>query len=590
MGKSASMSHVQQKLNDADRPPPAKRVKSNPVITRYAPPPGYMPPMQSPAPHQQQAWPPQMQAPAYGQQHYHGYPPGAYVPYSQHPQHQWQGYSQQPPQHIPNYPPQQQPHALTVPAPASSSGFGEAPGNPANWQIPPSGAPYSTPPESFPPANFFPRQKRRHQSEPFVSANAAPPGPILDGNGDELPSPSPSRDTHQSPNDNFDDECYFLRHPENIDQSLSIGELTWHPAQPTILALPSTWKESQLEIIAPRKEPAEGEDCVSEYFSLEKREETLLSIRLTDEWWNIRKDMIFKEFEARPKTLLPLAEMLQKYRNRPDPSWLPPTTPESAMPSDAVDEAPKNTIYSHTNDDIDTPSVDEDGDILGSLEQALRQNSSSRHGRHSRANSTTSVTSNQSRTKLKPLMPVRDRAQDDVLATLGVTGSPKLVYQTPGPAFGPPPSQPREGSVSRNHSRQSSVASNSSTSRAPPPPPPGQPLYSRRPSHHDTRRSYKQAHYNGYDGSRRGSNASHSSSRPGSRGSHRPGSSGSRHTASGSDFGGGDDDRTPRAKYHGTESRKRGYGDYDNAYRDEDATPRQYRYKQPRMDGGRDQG
>lgn len=183
-------------------------------------------------------------------------------------------------------------------------------------------------------------------------------------------------------------------------------------------------------------------------------------------------------------------------------------------------------------------------------------------------------------------MPVRDRAQDDVLAALGVTGSPKMVYQTPGPAFGPPASQSREGSVSRAHSRQSSVVSDTEATRAPPPPPSGQPRYYTRPhSSHNTWQSHGPPYNHGYDGSRRGSNASYHSSRPESSGS-RPGSSASRHTANGSDFGGGaDQDRTPRPKYQRTDSRKRGYEDYDQAGRDDDATPKQQRYKQPRVDG-----
>lgn len=377
----------------------------------------------------------------------------------------------------------------------------------------------------------------------------------------------------------FDRECYFLRHPDQIDPQFSLGDIMWHPALPTNLALPSTWKESQLEIIAPRKGPAPGETSVSEYFYREKREETLLSIRLTDEWFNIRDDLIFREFQQNPKSLLPAREMTQKYRDRRDPSWRqrsPSATPEpqrNAVAGAAL--ADGSYVVDH---DARSQVEDEDGDVLGSLENALRQNSMQRPGRHSRANSATSIASNQS-TKLKPLMPVRDRAQEDILATLGVTGSPKMVYQTPGPAIGPPPLD-REGSVSRNHTRASSVVSNPGISRVPPPPPPGQPLeYVRRPSNYNAWDQHRRPYQKSYDDSRRGSNASRHESN-----TSRPGSSGSRRTATGSEYGGADEERTPRPKYYRTDSRKRGYED-DGAGRDEDATPRQQRYhKQPRVD------
>lgn len=62
-------------------PPPAKRQRGNPVITRYPPPPGYVPPI---AQASQQGWQPNGQGPAYPgpnyyqspQQHYQGYPQG----------------------------------------------------------------------------------------------------------------------------------------------------------------------------------------------------------------------------------------------------------------------------------------------------------------------------------------------------------------------------------------------------------------------------------------------------------------------------------------------------------------------------------
>ncbi|EME78608.1 uncharacterized protein MYCFIDRAFT_78320 [Pseudocercospora fijiensis CIRAD86] len=54
--------------------------------------------------------------------------------------------------------------------------------------------------------------------------------------------------------------------------------------------------------------------------------------------------------------------------------------------------------------------------------------------------------------------PIRDQGQEDILAALGVTGSPKLVYETPGPAFGPRPTS-AAGSEKSAHSRSNSMTS-----------------------------------------------------------------------------------------------------------------------------------
>lgn len=61
-----------------------------------------------------------------------------------------------------------------------------------------------------------------------------------------------------------------------------------------------------------------------------------------------------------------------------------------------------------------------------------------------------------------PKLPEKDQAQEDILAALGVTGSPKPVFTTPGPAYKPPP----EGYVSGNRTPVQGMFP------VPPPPPP----------------------------------------------------------------------------------------------------------------------
>jgi hypothetical protein len=125
-------------------------------------------------------------------------------------------------------------------------------------------------------------------------------------------------------------------------------------------------------------------------------------------------------------------------------------------------------------DDTREPSCDRQPGIMDDLEAVLQRQSRSSvppsHSRpHSRAGSITSHHRRPSSSKTsrhKPLPPIRDQAQEDVLAALGVTGSPTLVYETPGPAFGPRPST--SGS-DHAPSRSNSVISTTFSTRLPPP-------------------------------------------------------------------------------------------------------------------------
>lgn len=446
--------------------------------------------------------------------------------------------------------------------------------------------PHTAPPQPWQNANNFPPSKQRHNSapypsgapayqhvrtEPYSNGNPEPyPDGNVDGNDDPLsPAPPEVKNEFGFLEEDFDGECYFLRHPDEIELDFSLGTIAWYPATFTQLALPSTFKEAELEVIAPRKPHSQGETSVSDYYIRELREETLLSVRQTNEWDKIKYDPIFKEFD--PVRFIPLskASLLAKYKDRQDSSWTlhdPSPTPE---PSDRGVPSRKPSVNARDDDGdliIDHDDSDEESeqdDVLGNLEQALHQNGVSRPGRHSRAGSNASISSQSA--KPKPLIPVRDMNQEDRLAALGVTGEPKVVYTMPGPAIGAPPPQ-REGSVS-HHSRQSSVASSRSDVQAPwpPPPPPGQP-----PGHNYHRRNNSQSER--YELGNVG----------------RPNSSTSQRTAPGSDFGDTNEEQTPRPKFNRTDSRKRAYeedggGAYGGGHDDADVTPKPQRYKQQRV-------
>ncbi|KAI7515734.1 hypothetical protein KC331_g22309, partial [Hortaea werneckii] len=79
-------------------PPPAKKPRSNPVITRYPPPPGYQGPTQSWTPYGSQEWQNAAQTSGYTQQ---SQTPGTYQPPIWQPGYQAQSYPQ------PGYPPTQ---------------------------------------------------------------------------------------------------------------------------------------------------------------------------------------------------------------------------------------------------------------------------------------------------------------------------------------------------------------------------------------------------------------------------------------------------------------------------------------------------
>lgn len=345
----------------------------------------------------------------------------------------------------------------------------------------------------------------------------------------------------------FDGECYFARHPDEINTELSLGLIEWKAPLPTKRALPSTFGEAELEALAPRQPlPTDGES-ISEYFIGTKRDEAFLSVRQTDSWEHAKNSLIFKEFAAVCSEIITLSELLEKYRCRYDPKWAEadhfsarsatpdldrePTPAEERFQMD-VDQRPSST--GAVRDRSEPPNG-----ILDDLEQALRP--ASRGSVQRRSHSRTNSVSSQNLSRPKPLPPVRDRNQEDILAALGVTGSPKLVFQTPGPAFGPPPT----ATASRNNSISSLPGL-----KVPPSPSHGM---------------------NGY--------------RP-----DRPGSAHSHHTANGSDFDAEPDDQTtPKPKAPRNENRKRSYADstagaaLEPLYEDDEDTPKQRR-KQPRVD------
>ncbi|KAK4494298.1 hypothetical protein PRZ48_014596 [Zasmidium cellare] len=495
-------------------PPPAKKPRGNgPIITRYPPPPGYRPPPQPQAQFgQQPGW-----QPGYGQPAYPGY---QQPPYQQFATPQYQPY----PQQQGYFPPPQQ-----------------------GWQQPVM-TPQSAPPMWQPPPNAMNQNTRRHNSAPFPVS-----GPLLDGNGDPMPPMDDVVGTGEELEHEFDGECYYSRHPEEINAELSLGLIEWKAPLPTKRALPATFGEAELEALAPRPPLPTDAESISEFFSGAKRDEAFLSVRQTDSWQEIKDSLIFREFAAVCSEVITLAELLEKYRCRYDPKWAKAdhfsarsVTPDLVRePTPADQRSAMQGVEREASVGASRERSEPPNGILDDLEQALRPASrgSVHQHRHSRNNSVSS----QNLTRPKPLPAVRDKSQEDVLAALGVTGSPKMVYQTPGPAFGPPPT---------SKSRNNSVSTLPGLNIPPPSAHPG-----RQPS----------------------------PSRDAPNG-HRPGSAQSHRTANGSDFDAEPDEQvTPRPKVPRNENRKRSYADstagatLEPLYEDDEDTPRQR--KQAKVDG-----
>ncbi|KAI7717293.1 hypothetical protein KC353_g4684 [Hortaea werneckii] len=431
-------------------PPPAKKPRSNPVITRYPPPPGYQGPTQHWTPYGSQEWQNAAQTTGYTQQ---SHTPGTYQPPLWQPGYQAQSYPQ------PGYPPSQGyfPPNATYQAPQQA------------WPVPTSASPTPSV-ESWQPPPSIPA-KRRHSSTPYPNSRQQSIGPV-DGNGDPLPPLYASSADDEDLEDDFDGECYYARHPEEINPDLSLGLIEWHPPLPTNVPPPATFAEAELEAVAPRTPRPDYEDSVSDYYAKDRREEALLSIRQTAEWEEAKNDLIYREFPAICEQIVSLCDLYRNWRNRPDPDWWTSRPRYSLTPSPAPsrEQTPAETrssdhglgITHDTNAHVQPVT----SETLNNLQRTFSSHGSrkghSRHGsasgRHSRATSISSSQAGEKITRPKPLAPLRDERQEDILAALGVTGSPQFVYQTPGPALRAPPST-RSIEGSAVPSRPGSVAS-----------------------------------------------------------------------------------------------------------------------------------
>jgi hypothetical protein len=182
----------------------------------------------------------------------------------------------------------------------------------------------------------------------------------------------------------FDGAIWPKAH-EPVDPNLSLGQILWHPAKQVTRALPSSFAEAQAQAENPPAEKLENGESVSIYFTLENSHEAYLDVRQTDEWDRIRDDPIFVEFtDEGMAQCMPIEECIAK-RDRPD------------EPLEKVEQKGDEEIRDAT------------WDVMDDLEQALSATTEHQKPPPPRSEAA----------------PSRDQTQEDILASLGVTGNPK---------------------------------------------------------------------------------------------------------------------------------------------------------------------
>lgn len=196
---------------------------------------------------------------------------------------------------------------------------------------------------------------------------------------------------------------------EPVDPNLSLGVIIWRPAKQVTRALPCTYADAEEQALKPPAEKLGNGESVSIYFTTENSHEAFLDVRQTDGWYKIQRDPVFVIFtdEEMAQNLVPIEECVA-LRDRPD------------EPLEAIK-------------DDDEEMHDSTWNVMDHLEQALSSNTED--GKSSGFSQGPGPSNNQT--------------QEDVLARLGVTGSPKPPSNEPMPFSlpmeeKPPPSLPEK--------------------------------------------------------------------------------------------------------------------------------------------------
>jgi hypothetical protein len=193
------------------------------------------------------------------------------------------------------------------------------------------------------------------------------------------------------------DGAIWPKSNEPIDPSLSLGVIIWRPAKQVTRALPSTFSEAEEQALKPVAERLGNGESVSMYFTVDNSHEAFLDVRQTDEWESIRDDAVFTVFRdeemSDPDTLVTLEQCIAE-RDRPDP-----------------------ILEETKEEEVEEGIQDSAWNVMDNLEQALSGHEEDMKPEWSYRLSSSS----------------KSQAQEDILAMLGVTGSPKPPSNEPAP-------------------------------------------------------------------------------------------------------------------------------------------------------------
>ena len=175
---------------------------------------------------------------------------------------------------------------------------------------------------------------------------------------------------------------------EPVDPNLSLGVIIWHPAKQMTRALPATFEEAEEQSLRPTPEKLGNGESVSIYFAAENSHEAFLDVRQTDEWEYIKDDAAFVVFtdEEMRHNLVPIEDCIAQRDRLDEPVELDAKVEDAEM-------------------------READWSVMDNLEQALS------------ASGEEPKPSNQARESES----AKPQTQEDILASLGVTGLPKPV-------------------------------------------------------------------------------------------------------------------------------------------------------------------
>lgn len=174
---------------------------------------------------------------------------------------------------------------------------------------------------------------------------------------------------------------------EPVDPDLSLGVITWRPAKQVTRALPATFEDAEEQSLRPSAEKLGNGESVSLYFTTENSYEAFLDVRKTDDWYTIKDDPAFVVFpdEEMERNLISIEDCIA-LRDRPD---------ELVSEVDGKEDKDMNDSSWNVMDNLEQA-------LSGDMEDVKKPNPPRPSGN-----------------------PTRDQVQEDILARLGVTGSPK---------------------------------------------------------------------------------------------------------------------------------------------------------------------